>query len=176
MMKEKMVWKQFDGWVTSQIFSSDCGSLPNDQMTKWPSDVITVSFVSTPRSGEEIWGEEEEGPQGEVGAALRRGGTTGQRTNGGLGEAVCLHQRGRPSRGAAWAGAHGGGGEGRWVRGAAGKYDIMMTKIMAFTEVQELKPHSYTKKKNIIKKGTSSSWVHFSFSPIMKFVILFFFS
>lgn len=93
-------------------------SLVEDEMTLASSSC--PPSVSTHRSGEEVRGEEEEGPQGEVGASLRGGGAPGEGPDGGLREAVCLHTCGRQAGGAARTGAH-GSGEDRWVRGAAGK-------------------------------------------------------
>ena len=87
---------------------SGCRGRPND----------LTRFV-TRRSGEDVRGEEEEGPQGEVCASLRSSGATGEGADGGLGETVCPHTHGRMSCGAARPRAH-GGGEARWVSGAAG--------------------------------------------------------
>jgi len=72
-------------------------------------------LVSRCRRGEEVRGEEEEGPHGEVGASLRRGGAAGEGADGGLRQALRLHACGRPAGGAAPPSAH-GGGEDRWVR------------------------------------------------------------
>ena len=83
-------------------------------------DKIYLTPSITCRSGEEVRGEEEEGPQGEVSASLRSVGATGEGDDVGLGETVCLHTCGRSSCGAAGPRAN-GGGEDRWVKGAAEK-------------------------------------------------------
>lgn len=69
----------------------------------------------TRRSGEDVRGEEEEVPQGEVPAWLRSTGASGEGADVGLQETVCLHRPRRSPRGAAWTRAD-GGGEGRWVK------------------------------------------------------------
>lgn len=65
------------------------------------------------RSGEDVRGEEEALPPGEVSARVRGAGASGEGADVGLQQVVCLHRPRWPACGAARTRAD-GGGEARW--------------------------------------------------------------
>lgn len=110
-----------DDWLGEENLFPD-GAEPTLRWTEAPDTVRPLHvnrrsdylrcFV-TRRSGEDVRGEEEALPPGEVSARVRGSGASGEGADGGVQQAVCLHRPRRPARGAARTRAD-GGGEARW--------------------------------------------------------------